>query len=62
MPGCIDRIFFLDYQSGMESAMMMTTAAASGTNVTLHACGTFGSILAMSYEKFLADEDLIGRS
>ncbi len=44
----------------MESAMMMTTAAISGANVTLHACGTYGSMLAMSYEKFLADEDLIG--
>jgi trimethylamine--corrinoid protein Co-methyltransferase len=58
--GALTESFFLDYQSGMESAMMMTTAAASGTNGTLHACGTFGSILAMSYEKFLADENLIG--
>ena len=40
--------------------MMMTAAAVSGANVTLHACGTYGSMLAMSYEKFLADEDLIG--
>jgi trimethylamine--corrinoid protein Co-methyltransferase len=40
--------------------MMLTTAALSGVNVGLHACGTFGSMLAMSFEKFLADEDLCG--
>ncbi len=58
--GALTESFCLDYQSGMESAMMITTAAVSGANVTLHACGTYGSMLAMSYEKFLADEDLIG--
>jgi trimethylamine--corrinoid protein Co-methyltransferase len=58
--GALTESFCLDYQAGMESAMMMTTAAISGANVTLHACGTYGSMLAMSYEKFLADEDLIG--
>lgn len=58
--GALTESFCLDYQAGMESAMMITTAAVSGTNVTLHACGTYGSMLAMSYEKFLSDEDLIG--
>jgi len=28
--------------------------------VGLHNCGTYGSMLAMSYEKFMADEDLCG--
>lgn len=58
--GALTESFCLDYQAGMESAMMMTAAAVGGANVTLHACGTYGSMLAMSYEKFLADEDLIG--
>jgi len=58
--GALTESFCLDYQAGMESTMMMTTAVVSGANVTLHACGTYGSMLAMSYEKFLADEDLIG--
>ncbi len=58
--GALTESFCLDYRAGMESAMMMTAAAVSGANVTLHACGTYGSMLAMSYEKFLADEDLIG--
>jgi len=58
--GAVTESFCLDYQSGMESAMMLTTAALSGINVGLHACGTFGSMMAMSFEKFLADEDLCG--
>ena len=56
--GALTESFCLDYQAGMESAMMMTTAALSGVDVSLHACGTYGSMLAMSFEKFVADEDL----
>ncbi len=56
--GALTESFGLDYQAGMESAMMLTTAALSGVHVSLHACGTYGSMLAMSFEKFLADEDL----
>ena len=58
--GALTESFCLDYQAGMESAVMMTTAALSGAHVSLHACGTYGAMLAMSYEKFLADEDLCG--
>jgi len=58
--GALTESFCLDYQAGMESTMMLTTAALSGANVSLHACGTYGSMLAMSYEKFIADEDLCG--
>jgi len=58
--GALTESFCLDYQAGMESAMMMTTAALSGVDVSLHACGTYGSMLAMSFEKFIADEDLCG--
>ena len=58
--GALTESFCLDYQAGMESAVMMTAAAVGGANVTLLACGTYGSMLTMSYEKFLADEDLIG--
>ena len=56
--GALTESFCLDYQAGMESAMMLTAAALSGVNVGIHACGTYGSMLAMSYEKFIADEDL----
>jgi trimethylamine--corrinoid protein Co-methyltransferase len=58
--GALTESFCLDYQAGMESAIMLTTAALSGVHVSLHACGTYGSMLAMSYEKFIADEDLCG--
>jgi trimethylamine--corrinoid protein Co-methyltransferase len=58
--GALTESFCLDYQAGMESAMMLTTAALSGAHLCLHACGTYGSMIAMSYEKFIADEDLCG--
>ncbi len=58
--GALTESFSLDYQAGMESAMMLTTAGLSGIHVSLHACGTYGSMIAMSYEKFIADEDLCG--
>ena len=58
--GAVTESFCLDYQAGMESAMMMATAAISGAHVGLHACGTYGSMLAMSFEKFMADEELCG--
>ncbi|MCF6246502.1 MAG: trimethylamine methyltransferase family protein [Desulfobacula sp.] len=56
--GALTESFSLDYQAGMEASMMLSTAALSGVHVSLHACGTYGSMLAMSFEKFLADEDL----
>ncbi len=58
--GALTESFCLDYQAGMESAVMLTVAALSGIHVGLHNCGTFGSMIAMSYEKFIADEDLCG--
>ncbi|MDM8541007.1 trimethylamine methyltransferase family protein [Desulfococcaceae bacterium HSG9] len=58
--GALTESFSLDYQAGMESAMMLTTAALSGADVSLHTCGIYGSMLAMSFEKFIADEDLCG--
>ena len=58
--GALTESFCLDYQAGMESAIMLTVAALSGVHVGLHCCGTFGSMLAMSFEKFIADEDLCG--
>jgi len=58
--GALTESFSLDYQAGMESAMMLTAAALSGAHVGLHACGTYGSMLSMSFEKFIADEELCG--
>ena len=44
--GALTESFCLDYQAGMESAVMLTVAALSGVHVGLHNCGTFGSMIA----------------
>jgi len=51
---------FPDIQAGMESALIMVTAVRNGLNFILHSCGILGSFVAMSYEKFIADEELCG--
>jgi trimethylamine:corrinoid methyltransferase-like protein len=51
--GALTESFCLDYQAGMESAVMLTVAALSGVHVGLHNCGTYGSMLAISFEKFV---------
>jgi len=47
-----------DMQAGIESTLALTTTIMSGANFVLHACGILGSYLAMSYQKFLADEEV----
>lgn len=49
-----------DMQAGIESTMALTTTVMSGANFILHGCGILGSYLAMSYQKFLADEEVCG--
>ena len=49
-----------DMQAGIESTLALTTAARYGINFILHACGILGSFIAMSYEKFIADEEIWG--
>jgi len=49
-----------DAQAGAESALALYTAARNGVNVILHACGILGSYIAMSFEKFLLDEEVCG--
>ncbi len=51
---------FPDIQAGIESAIAMVTTVMSGSNFILHSCGILGAYIAMSYEKFLADEELCG--
>ena len=50
----------VDAQAGVESALALSTAARSGVNFILHACGILGSYIAMSFEKFLVDEETCG--
>ncbi len=49
-----------DMQAGIESALSLVTAARHGINFILHACGILNAYLAMSFEKFLIDEELCG--
>ena len=48
----------LDYQAGYQSALSMKTALDSRVSFILHACGILSTYMAMSFEKFLADEEL----
>lgn len=47
-----------DGQAGVESALALTTAVRSGVHFILHAAGILGSYSAMSFEKFLLDEEI----
>jgi trimethylamine--corrinoid protein Co-methyltransferase len=58
--GAISDAHVPDIQAGIESALALATTIRSGANFILHACGILSSFLAMSYEKFIIDEDLCG--
>jgi len=45
-------------EDAKHTAIVTALGRYSGVHVSLHACGTYGSMLAMSFEKFIADEDL----
>ena len=49
-----------DMQAGIESAMALSTAIRSGINFILHGAGIMGTYIAMSFEKFMIDEELCG--
>ncbi|BBO70547.1 trimethylamine methyltransferase [Desulfosarcina alkanivorans] len=49
---------FPDGQAAGESALALSTAARSGVNFILHSAGILGAYIAMSYEKFLMDEEM----
>ena len=51
---------YTDAQAGVESTLALSTAARSGVHFILHACGILAAYLAMSFEKFLVDEELCG--
>jgi len=58
--GGLTDALFPDAQAGAESALAISTAARAGINVILHACGILGSYIAMSFEKFIIDEEICG--
>jgi len=53
---CLTDSYSVDYQAGMESGAMVLSAAYSGGNIGMHACGTLGAMTSMNFAKFLLDE------
>ena len=49
-----------DAQAAIQSTLALFSAVSNGINFILHACGILGSFVAMSYEKFIMDEELCG--
>jgi trimethylamine--corrinoid protein Co-methyltransferase len=49
-----------DMQAGIQSCLALYSAARSGINYILHSAGIVGSYIAMSFEKYLVDEELCG--
>lgn len=47
-----------DGQAGGESILALSTAVRSGIHFILHSAGILGSYIAMSFEKFLMDEEM----
>jgi len=58
--GCLTDANFPDAQAGVQSAMALIAAVRNEINYILHSCGILGAYIAMSYEKFLMDEELCG--
>jgi trimethylamine---corrinoid protein Co-methyltransferase len=58
--GGLTDALFPDAQAGAESALALSTAVRAGINVILHACGILGAYIAMSFEKFIIDEEICG--
>jgi trimethylamine--corrinoid protein Co-methyltransferase len=58
--GALTDAYIPDIQAGIESTLTLYTAMRNGINFILHSCGILGSYIAMSYEKFIVDEELCG--
>ena len=50
---------FTDAQAALESAFSLSAAMRSGVNFMMHACGILSSYMAMSYAKFMLDEEAL---
>ena len=49
-----------DAQAGFESMMSLLTTFTSGIDLVIHTAGILGSYLALSYEKFVLDDEMCG--
>lgn len=50
----------VDYRAGAEAGLNLLTTLRNGINFVLHAVGIMSSYSAMSFEKYLADEEVCG--
>jgi len=57
--GGLNDAHVLDFQAGAQTAMSLICTLQSGADFILHACGILAAYMAMSFEKFIADEELI---
>ncbi len=58
--GSLTDAHITDAQAGLESAMALSTAMRNGINFILHSAGIMGTYIAMSFEKFMIDEEVCG--
>jgi trimethylamine--corrinoid protein Co-methyltransferase len=58
--GSVTDSFFPDMQAGVESSICLFTALTSGVNMMDQSCGILACFNAMSFEKFLIDEENCG--
>ena len=49
-----------DMQAGIETAMGLSAVARRGVDFVLHGSGVMSSFNAVSFEKFIVDEELVG--
>jgi trimethylamine---corrinoid protein Co-methyltransferase len=58
--GALTDAIIPDAQSGFESMMVLMNTVLSGTNFILHSVGLLENYMTMSYEKFIADDEMLG--
>ena len=52
----------VDFQAGAQSVLAVEQSLTGNIDFIVHSCGILGSYMSMSYEKFIADEDLCRQS
>lgn len=58
--GALTDAIVADSQSGFESMMVLFNTVISGTNFVLHSAGLLENYMTMSFEKFIADDEMLG--
>ena len=56
--GSLNDAHIPDGQAMAEGSLLLSTAIRNGANFILHACGQMASFMAVSFEKWLMDEEL----